>query len=237
MKRQPEERTLIDIDGRDVPLRLRWNGRARNMTLRIELRTGGAVVTLPAGVPASEGKAMARRKAAWLKSRLDGLPENIPFGDGASVPLLGRERTIRHVGGYRGRVMAHDDAIHVPGRIEHLPRRLRDWLRAEAKRELSTRVVRHAGVLGVRPGRVTVRDTRSRWGSCAPNGNLSFSWRLVLAPEDVMDYVVAHEVAHLVAMNHGPRFWAVVKGLVPDVEGPRRWLREHGARLHRYGSM
>ena len=122
----------------------------------------------------------------------------------------------------------------VSGHPEHAPRRLRDWLIKQAHEELSKRVAVHTSNLGLKASRVTVRDQTSRWGSCSSARVLSFSWRLILAPSFVLDYVAAHEVAHLKEMNHGPRFWALVRKTMPRMDDARRWLKKHGAELHRY---
>ena len=137
----------------------------------------------------------------------------------------------------KGRVALPDKLLPllcVSGHLEHAPRRLRDWLMKQAKEELSKRVQWHAANLGLKPRRVTVRDQTSRWGSCSSARVLSFSWRLIMAPPFVLDYVAAHEVAHLKEMNHGPRFWALVRKTMPRMEEARRWLKRHGAELHRY---
>jgi len=133
-----------------------------------------------------------------------------------------------------GPVAVDEKVIRVGGRVEHMPRRLLDFLKKEAKREMETRAFEYAAQIGARPRRITVRDTASRWGSCSSTRSLSFSWRLILAPPYVVDYVVAHEVAHLKEMNHGPGFWRLVRGLVGDVKRPQAWLAQHGAALHRY---
>jgi hypothetical protein len=124
--------------------------------------------------------------------------------------------------------------VRVAGHIEHASRRLKDWLVAEAHRDLRVRVAWHARQMGVRARRISLRDQTSRWGSCSANGFLSFSWRLIFAPSYVLDYVAAHEVAHLREMNHGPRFWSLVERSVPHLERAKRWLRQEGADLHRY---
>jgi predicted metal-dependent hydrolase len=125
--------------------------------------------------------------------------------------------------------------IWVRGQAAHAPRRVLDFLKTEARKTFELRALHHGEILGVKPTRITVRDTSSRWGSCSSARSLSFSWRLILAPEFVLDYVVAHEVAHIKQMNHSPRFWAEVKKLVPDIAAPQRWLRSHGRDLQRYG--
>ncbi|MEJ2117981.1 MAG: SprT family zinc-dependent metalloprotease, partial [Alphaproteobacteria bacterium] len=124
--------------------------------------------------------------------------------------------------------------ICVSGGESHGPRRLSDWLRAEAKADLSSRVAHHAANLEVRPKRISVRDQSSRWGSCSSTGTISFSWRLIFAPSYVLDYVAAHEVAHLREMNHGPRFWRLVRDTMPDVAKARNWLKQKGTELHRF---
>jgi predicted metal-dependent hydrolase len=126
--------------------------------------------------------------------------------------------------------------LNVSGRQEHAPRRLRDWLVEQARADLDRSVTLHARQLGVKARSITLRDQTSRWGSCTAGGLLSFSWRLVLAPSHVLDYVAAHEVAHLIEMNHGPRFWKLVGRSMPRLEEAKRWLRHHGADLHRYGA-
>jgi len=139
--------------------------------------------------------------------------------------------------GRRSKVQLPDKLLPrlcVTGLAEHAPRRLRDWLIKQAREQLSDRVQHHARNLGLKPRRVVVRDQTSRWGSCSTARVLSFSWRLIFAPPFVLDYVAAHEVAHLKEMNHGPRFWALVRKTNPRMEEARRWLKRHGAELHRY---
>lgn len=218
-----------------MPLRLRRNRRARRLILRIDTDGEGAVITLPWGVPAEEAIDMARRKEGWILSRLEKIPPRIPFADGSEVPFLGDPHLIRHAPKARGGAWREEGEIFVTGRPEHLPRRLTDFLRKEARRECSDRARAKSLLLGRKHGRITLRDTRSRWGSCAANGDLSFCWRLVMAPEFVLDYVIAHEVAHLRHHDHSPKFWRAVGELVADTMAPQAWLKRHGPGLHRYG--
>lgn len=236
-KPQPirEEETVVNLDGRDVPLRIRRHPRARQMTLRVDPIRSGAVVTLPESTPVAEGMAMVHRKAGWLLGRLRALAPRRAFADGAIVPLRGEDHVIVHDPQGRGVVRQEAGRLVVHGRPEHLARRLTDWLKAEARREFAARAKPKAEALGCRLGRVTVRDTRSRWGSCSAGGSLSFCWRLILAPDFVIDYVVAHEVAHLKVHDHSPRFWHTVAELVGDTAAARAWLNRHGDALHRLG--
>jgi predicted metal-dependent hydrolase len=212
----------------------RRSRRARRVSLRIDPREAAVVVTLPprAGRPA--GMALLMNHADWVVERLAALPSHIPFVEGALVPLHGIEHRIRHVGG-RGGVRAICRQMLVGGESEFLPRRVADFLRAEARKQMSALVRDKATQADVSPRRVTVKDTHSRWGSCAANRNLAFSWRLVMAPRYVQDYVAAHEVAHLRHMNHGARFWSLVADLTPHTEAAVAWLREEGPRLLRIG--
>lgn len=205
------------------------------MVLRVERNGEGVVVTLPEGVTEKNGHRFAKTKTGWISARLAALAPAVPFEEGAIVPFLGLDHRIVFTPG-RGRpVFREAGEIRVCGRPEHLPRRLTEWFRRQAKEALSPRCAAKAGRLGCAPGRISVRDTRSRWGSCSAAGNLSFSWRLVMAPEHVLDYVAAHEVAHLKFMNHGEGFWSAVCDLSGDPGAARAWLKEHGAGLHRFG--
>ena len=234
----PVRETFVELGGKRVPVRLYRNTRARRIILRIDDRNGdgdGVSVTLPRRTPLCEGLDLIHEKAAWVLERLGGLPPRVAFADGARVPLGGVDHTIRHVLDGRGVVRGQGTEILVAGGAEHLARRLRDWLRKEARSQIGRLVGDKAAALGRTAGRITIRDTRSRWGSCSADGNLSFCWRLVMAPETVLDYVVAHEVAHLAEPHHGPKFWRLVKTLTPAMEASREWLRRNGEALHRYG--
>lgn len=230
--------TEIALRGRDIPVVFFRNPRARQIILRVDSvgnGTDGIVLTLPRRASYAEGFDLAREKADWVLSRLDELAPRVPFAAGARIPYGGVDHEIRHQPEGRGGVWLDGLAIVVSGRPEHLARRVRDWLRGQARNEIAARVADKAKALDRKPGRITVRDTTSRWGSCSYSGDLSFCWRLVMAPMMVLDYVVAHEVAHLRWNHHGPRFWGTVAKLTPDPDAARAWLNDHGERLHRYG--
>lgn len=226
---------MLRIDTRELPVDIAVHPRARRMTLRIDKGSGRLRLTLPPGVSRDDGLSFVRRQESWLRRRLDELPEAVPFADGAVLPILGIDHLVRHRPDTRSGVWRSAGEIHVSGKAEHLRRRLTDFLKKEARAEITPRAHALANEIGRPVRRITLRDTSSRWGSCSSRGDLSFSWRLVLAPESVLHYVVAHEVAHLRHMNHGPHFWRLVDTLIDDVETPKHWLRHHGARLMRYG--
>jgi predicted metal-dependent hydrolase len=219
------------------PARVEWrrSSRARRVSLRIDPAEGAVVVTLPARASRKAGMALLMGHADWVSNRLAALPEAVAFGDGAMVPICGVPHRIRHDPAMKGGAFLLDQELHVAGAAEFLSRRVRDFLRQEAGRRLSALVNAKAAVIGIRPRRVTMKDTTSRWGSCAPDRSLALSWRLVMAPPFVQDYVVAHEVAHLRHMNHGPQFWSLVDELTPHTRAAIPWLRAEGARLLRIG--
>lgn len=225
---------LALADGREVAIEVRRSARARRLILRVD-QTGSVTLVLPSLVRLGEAKDFLHRHQGWIEGRLAKLPASLPFAPDAIVPYLGQDRRIRHRPEARGTVWLEGEELHVAGKPEHLPRRVTDWLKAEARRQLGEDARRRAALLGRPLGRITVRDTRSRWGSCSSKGDISLCWRLILAPDFVRDYVVAHEVAHLAEMNHGPRFWRLVEQQGVDRKAAQRWLKLNGPRLHRYG--
>jgi len=226
---------IVPLPGGAAKVQWRRSSRARRVSLRIDPRDGAVVVTLPlrAGRPA--GVALLMDHADWITSRLAALPGAVPFQEGALVPVDGVEHRIRHMPALRGSAWLEAGELQVAGDPAFLARRVADFLRAEARRRLSAMVAEKAVLSGLKPSRITVKDTSTRWGSCAASRALAFSWRLVMAPRFVQDYVVAHEVAHLAHMNHGPRFWALVDTLTPHTKLAVRWLRDEGPRLMRVG--
>ena len=220
-----------------APIAIRVSPRARRLLLRVDSAVRQVELVLPRGVPARRGLDFLARHRGWIAARLEALPPPVPFIEGEMVPVFGVPHCIRHESDACAPPVAIvGGEIRVRGEPTHVPRRVRDHLIALARRELASRARLCAAKIDKKVLRVGVRDTKSRWGSCSSKGSLSFSWRLVLAPEAVVDYVVAHEVAHLVEMNHGPRFWRLVESLLPfDMMPQRRWLKTHRNRLMAYG--
>ena len=239
---QPEPKHfLLRVGLEDITVNLRRNPRARRYTLRVRAASRDVVLTIPARGTLKEALDFAQRHAGWVAVRLAKLPDTISFVPDAVFPLRGEPHRIAHRMGARGTVWLEAGAdgeklIAVAGDAAHVARRVEDFLKREAKRDLHEAAHRHAAALGVTITRVTLRDTASRWGSCASSGALSFSWRLIFAPGFVLDYLAAHEVAHRREMNHGPRFWATVDRLFPNRDAAELWLKKHGAELHRYGA-
>jgi hypothetical protein len=218
-----------------VPVRWRHSARARRVSLRICPSEGVVVVTLPPTAGRRAGIQLIRRHADWAVERLAALAPRVEFEPGAEVLLGGSRHGIRHEPYQRGGAFLCGKEIVVTGARAFLRRRVADFLRVEARRRIAVLAAQHARRLGVSPRVIRLKDTRSRWGSCAPDGTLAFSWRLVMAPGWVLDYVVAHEVAHLREMNHSARFWTHVACLTPHRDAAVEWLRANGPALLRVG--
>lgn len=226
---------IIDIKGRTIPLRLRRNTRALRMILRIDNKLEGAIITLPIWTSEREALLMVQERSDWILTKLNTIPPKIAFESGVKIPLLGKYYNIFHDPNQREVVIKSSNEIRLGGRQEHVSRRLGDWLRKEAKIIIQSKAIEMAEKYNWKIGRISVRDTKSRWGSCASNGNLSFCWRLILAPEWVLNYVIAHEVSHLRHMNHGPEFWQTVANFNVRIDDARVWLRKNADQLQRYG--
>ncbi|SLN38398.1 M48 family metallopeptidase [Roseisalinus antarcticus] len=214
-----------------IDIALRRSARARRMTLRVSQLDGRVTLTLPGHVSQREGLRFARSREAWLRGHLSdmaGMQKVLPDG---TIPFEGRDLPITPAAVRSARI--EDGVLLVPRDPARVAQRVAAFLKLAARDRLANASDRHAEALGRKYGRITLRDTRSRWGSCSSAGDLMYSWRLVMAPPEVLDYVAAHEVAHLAEMNHSPAFWAVVARLCPGYGGPRKWLRENGSRLHR----
>lgn len=236
----PQEPPHIEVkhDGAVYRVAVKRVAAARRFTLRVSAATGGIVLTLPLRADFRTAVDFAGRHGGWIAQRLARLPDTVEVGPGAILPLRGAPHRVEHRPGSRGTVWTEHGAegalLVVAGSAEHARRRLMDFLRREAKRDLDEAVARHAATLGKRVARISLKDTRSRWGSCSSTGRLSFSWRLIFAPPEVLDYLAAHEVAHLQEMNHSHRFWAVVHRLCPHTDAAEAWLKRNGAGLHRF---
>ena len=225
---------LLKIDGRLLEVRVKLNPRARRMIVKVNPATGEISVTAPSRRGVAHALDFARGEKEWIAGQLAKAPGPVLMTPGATIPFRGKLHEIRAVARGPAPVWLEDGVIWVSGQAAHAPRRVLDFLKSEARKACEALALKHAGQLGVKPSRITVRDTASRWGSCSSTRSLSFSWRLILAPDFVLDYVVAHEVAHIREMNHSPRFWAHVKTLIADRNAAQGWLRINGRELQRY---
>jgi predicted metal-dependent hydrolase len=223
-----------------IPVAVRRDRRARNYTLRLKGAAATPVLTMPHYGSLKEARAFLDRHSGWLLRQIEKTPPPRPISDGARIPFRGVAHLVRHAPESRGTVTPDSEdglpVLRVAGAEEHLSRRVLDYLRREARRDLEPAVLRYAAALGVRAKAIRIRDTISRWGSCSASGELSFSFRLVMAPPFVLDYLAAHEVAHLREMNHSRRFWRLVEEICREHERARTWLLAEGPALHAIGA-
>lgn len=228
----------LPLEGGSV-LRLSVNPRARRLSIRIDARAGEAVAIAPSERRLGEVVSFARTRSEWIADRLAARAAGTPLEPGGAVSWLGRSVRLEAVGGAgAARLVETPDGpvIRSGGEGEAFSRRVENWFRRAAREFLVARTEIHLKALGQKPVRVSIVDTRSRWGSCSPhNRSIRYSWRVVMAPAEVADYLAAHEVAHLVHADHSPAYWSVVHRLVGDHRPFRQWLRDHGAALHAVG--
>lgn len=231
----PVEEREHHVAGRTLPLRIVENERARRLTLRIDAGGQGLRITVPPGLRQGEVERFLGRHQGWLEQRLAKVPDRPQVRPGIKIPLRGVPHLVVHEPGKRGTVVVGADetgpTLTIHGDRLHLPRRVADFLKREAKRDIEVLVQRHTGAIGRKAKSIRFKDTSSRWGSCTADGNLSFSWRIMMAPPPVINYLVAHEVAHLKEMNHGPKFWKLCAELCPDTERCKAWLKKNGGAL------
>ncbi|MGE0753900.1 MAG: M48 family metallopeptidase [Alphaproteobacteria bacterium] len=251
---KPTSHNII-IDGKTIPIEIRRHKTARHMIIRYHPAHHVIRLTLPRYTGIRQGLRFVADKQVWIANQIQQRSQPIMLKDGGRLPLLGNYYTLHHHQGRGTMKLSHDplqdirvlehgglyehlpyagDAriIHVHGDAEFFARRLRDWLKKLAACLLDVLVQEKSRLLGVRASRVSVRDTRSHWGSCNEHGRMTFSWRLVMAPYEVLEYVVCHEVAHLKEMNHSRKFWQYVESLCPHWQQSRNWLKHYGDSLH-----
>ena len=232
---------IVEVAGH--PVRLRVDGRARRVSLRVDAARREVIATAPSPRRLKDAAAFAADRAAWISTALGKLPDALALVPGATIQVLGRALRLEQAASRRAQGLVEGEdgpRLLAYGEDYLFARAVVRLLKAEALRLFSERTAVHAAALGAAAPSVAVTDTRGRWGSCTPPragraAAIRYSWRLVLAPPEVADYVAAHECAHLVHADHSPRFWAVVDTLVPDVKAARRWLRAHGPALHAVG--
>jgi predicted metal-dependent hydrolase len=223
---------VLILDGNPpVEVLLRRSAQARRLSLRISRLDGRATLTLPTRVPELEGMAFVRERESWLRKHLSAIEPEMPVEIGATVLFEGADVPV--IAGPVKRATLKSGALMVPDDPGNVGKRVVAFMKLRARDALADASDRYAAALGRPYNRISLRDTRSRWGSCSSAGDLMYSWRLIMAPRSVLEYVAAHEVAHLQHMDHSDRFWGVVNDLFPNHKACRKWLRDNGGALHR----
>ncbi|MEM7471791.1 MAG: SprT family zinc-dependent metalloprotease [Pseudomonadota bacterium] len=223
---------IIRLGDPEIEVNVKRSARARRISLRISGVDGRVSLTLPRFAKASDARSFLGEKETWIRKHLEKQPASAPIAPGISLPVEGQDRKLVETA--TKTVKLHPHWIELPRGADRAAVRLRAFLKLLARDRLAEASTRYAAELGRDFGKITLRDTRSRWGSCTSEGNLMYSWRLILAPSEVLDYVAAHECCHLVEMNHSQAFWNQVGTLIPDYAAPRSWLRKNGGSLHRF---
>ncbi|MCB1386828.1 MAG: M48 family metallopeptidase [Nitratireductor sp.] len=236
-KKSPENRDRhLEVDGERLSVRVQLHPTSKRITLRLMPGGDGLKITMPAHVSDQELDAFLARNRQWVSVRRARLPKPMAPDAGQTILYRGVEHRIERLDRLRGLVEVREidgePVLVVPGGEGQLGRKLRDFFKRRARSELDAAVARHCQALGVRARQIRITDTTSRWGSCSTTRTLSFSWRIILAPPEVLDYLAAHEVAHLREMNHSPRFWSLVRSICPGMETHKAWLKRNGNRLH-----
>ncbi|PLS22074.1 M48 family metallopeptidase [Neptunicoccus cionae] len=221
----------FEIGAPPIAVVLKKSARARRFSLRISNVDGTVSLTMPKRAAKRDALAFAAAQEGWMRKHLDKQPDRITPVFGGTILIDGVPVVLLH--GQGRRVEFTKEGLVVPGSQEQLAGKLRAYLKALARDRLTHASERYAAQVGRKISRITLRDTRSRWGSCTSDGNLMYSWRLIMAPRAVQDYVAAHEVCHLLEMNHSAAYWAHVAAIFPDYQAQRQWLRDNGAQLHR----
>lgn len=213
-----------------IPLVLRVSARARRLSLRVSSLDGRVTLTRPAWVRAEDAMDFARTRENWVRMQLGRQQAPLRVADTVDIPIEGHMATVR-VGARRG-VALEEDTLCAPRHGTGAA--IEAFLKERARDRAREAVERHARGIGRDVTRLSLRDTRSRWGSCTSKGSIMLSWRLIMAPPEILDYVAAHEVAHLRYMDHSAAFWDQVEALFPGHKRASGWLRDHGPGLHRY---
>lgn len=224
---------FIELEGEPmVRIGIRRAKNARRLSLRISRLDGRVMMSIPKRTPMREARKFAAEHTDWINKQLARQPDQEKPHVGGTMLFEGQEAKI--VAAKTRAARYQDGLIVVPQTAQAVAPRIAAFLKNTARVRLMAASDQYAAALGVSYGRLTLRDTRSRWGSCSSGGNLMYSWRLIMAPPAVLEYVAAHEVSHLLEMNHSPDYWAVVSRIYPDYKAPRKWLRENGGHLHKF---
>jgi len=240
-EKPPAQKMTVFCGEQSYELAIVRHPRARRYTIRVREAYRDVVLTMPMRGNLADAHIFAQKHVTWIASKVARLPDIVPFSDGGIIPFRGTPHRIVHRPRARGTVWIEQDdggntAICVAGNAAHISRRVTDFLKREAKKALTEASRAYAEKIGVTIGRIGLRDSASRWGSCSESGSLSYSWRLIFAPEFVLDYLAAHEIAHRIELNHSDRFWKLLDSMTPDRVRAEAWLGAHGNGLHRYGN-
>ncbi|KKJ76060.1 hypothetical protein WH95_14970 [Kiloniella litopenaei] len=235
-----KKNTYLDIQGQKLEVIVQPHPTSKKLSLRLVAGKAAIKVVSPPNYPIADILDFVERQRNWITDRLDKQSPSVSYEDGSNIPILGREHKIVRIEpgtktySQKGAVWLEANQLYIKSHAEHLPRRVRDFLKKQVRFEINLRAQEKAARINKKITAIRIKDTTSRWGSCSTKGNLNFSWRLIFSPEEVLDYVVAHEVAHLEHMNHSAEFWALVDQLTSTRKASQQWLKRNGNQLLSY---
>lgn len=235
LKENTDLRRLEEISPHIKP---RISKRAKRIALRLDPKTNDIHLVIPPRASMKKALDFAFTHQDWIREKIETRPAPIPFEDGVSLPLFGEDIMLDiyyDITLKRTSITLNKNILSIKTNKEEPSLRITRFLKEKARERLASLAHEKAGQIDKTVKRVQVRDTKSRWGSCSPDGTISFSWRIIFAPIAALDYLVAHEVAHLTHKNHGPQFWALCEELSTDYKAGKEWIRKHGHSLMRYG--
>ena len=221
----------MNIQLAEIPVKLRKSPLAKRVSIRI--RQGNVTLVVPKRASMSRAVKFLNSKEEWVRTTLQKQPQKIALSIGSEIPVLGTLHKVEYAG-MCGKSGVVDGKIIICGDEKLAAKKIKKVLSEFVKAEITEAANQKSAQINKKFSKISIRETSSRWGSCARSGNLSFSWRIVFAPREVMEYLVSHEVAHLAEMNHSKRFWAVVESLCPRYKILRAWLAKNGSKLHLY---
>jgi len=223
----------VRIRNEEIPLNIRISARAKRMKIRVEASRELTLV-VPRQLEPQHALAFLRQEEAWLNQQLTRIEKPVEIEPGVCLPLYGEDHILVNDPLLRGLGVREEGVLKLSGSADFFKRRFEDWAKKDIKRYIEEYSDYYSRKMGVSRGRITVRDQKSRWGSCSSKGHLNFSWRLIFMPQYVSQYIIAHEVAHLVHMDHSADFWALVESHFPDMKAAKSWLKKNGSSVHRY---
>lgn len=218
----------------DFDIKIVQSSSSRKLILRIDNKERIPVLSIPKYCSRKRAIDFVNENMDWIINTLGRLPQNKQFCDGEKFLLFGQEVTIKHQAEARRGVWLEDNILYVSGAPEFLHRRVRDYIKKRAAEEFYKKSSELAGRIGCKLSGISIKDTKSRWGSCSSLNHINYSWRIALAPQYVIDYLMAHEVSHLLHQDHSESFWSCVAELYPNWKEGRDWLKKHSKNLYIY---
>ena len=225
----------IKLQNRSYQINIKKDKRAKRIILKVSNIDGNISITLPKYESEKKGLKFLLKNQEWVLKQLNSFPKKVPFKNLSEIPYMGKMHKIIHLSKSGNLIYIYKNQIIFFGKKENLSKNIKSWLYGKAKNEIIKLANSNVSYLGKKYNKIYIKDLKSSWGICGPSGNISFSWRLILAPKHVMEYIVVHELCHLVEFNHGKEFWQLVTAIFPQRDLSQNWLKINGVKLHMIG--